>query len=168
MFGGPHCFVEAQGSIHFQAHSGYWQNPTSCGGRTKMPISLPPSAGSCSQHQEAGCLPRYMDSSTFKANKRETSLLEPELDKATSKNLCKTIPSWHIHPTIYTRDLLIKDLLIQHRELHSVLCNGLYGERNWKRVGYMYMYNWFTLLYTWNRQNIVNQLYSNKIFLKKQ
>ena len=29
----------------------------------------------------------------------------------------------------------------------------------------MYMYNWFTLLYTWNYDNIVNQLYSNK---KKQ
>jgi len=28
----------------------------------------------------------------------------------------------------------------------------------------MYMYNWFTLLYTWNEHNIVNQLYSNKIF----
>ena len=58
-----------------------------------MPISLPLSSGSCSQHLEAMCLPRYMDSSTFKANKRETSLLEPELDKATPKNLCKTVPS---------------------------------------------------------------------------
>lgn len=26
----------------------------------------------------------------------------------------------------------------------------------------MYMYHWFTLLYTWNQHNIVNQLYSNK------
>ena len=26
----------------------------------------------------------------------------------------------------------------------------------------MYMYNWFTLLYTWNEHNIVNQLYFNK------
>ena len=25
----------------------------------------------------------------------------------------------------------------------------------------MYMYNWFTLLYTWNEHNIINQLYSN-------
>ena len=25
----------------------------------------------------------------------------------------------------------------------------------------MYMYNWITLLYTWNYQNIVSQLYSN-------
>ena len=24
------------------------------------------------------------------------------------------------------------------------------------------MYNWWTLLYTWNYHNIVNQLYSNK------
>ena len=28
------------------------------------------------------------------------------------------------------------------------------------------MYNWITLLYTWNEHNIVNQLYSN-IKLKK-
>ena len=27
------------------------------------------------------------------------------------------------------------------------------------------MYNWITLLDTWNSHNIVNQLYSNKIFL---
>lgn len=26
-----------------------------------------------------------------------------------------------------------------------------------------YMYNWFILLYTWNKHNIVIQLYSNKI-----
>ena len=25
-----------------------------------------------------------------------------------------------------------------------------------------HVYNWLTLLYTWNQQNIVNQLYSNK------
>ena len=31
----------------------------------------------------------------------------------------------------------------------------------------MYMYNWFTLPYTWNSHNIVNQLYFNKNFLKK-
>ena len=27
----------------------------------------------------------------------------------------------------------------------------------------MYVYNWFTLLDTWNQHNIVNQLHSNKI-----
>ena len=32
----------------------------------------------------------------------------------------------------------------------------------------MYTYNWLTLLHTWNEHNIVNQLYSNKIFFKKQ
>ena len=32
----------------------------------------------------------------------------------------------------------------------------------------MYMYNWITLLYTWNWHNIVNQLYLNKHFLKKK
>ena len=32
------------------------------------------------------------------------------------------------------------------------------------------MYNWITLLYTWNEHNTVNQLYSNKIkiFFKNQ
>ena len=29
-----------------------------------------------------------------------------------------------------------------------------------KKNRYMYMYNWITLLYTWNHHNIVNQLYS--------
>ena len=28
----------------------------------------------------------------------------------------------------------------------------------------MYMYNWFTLLYSWNEHNILNQQYSSKIF----
>ena len=28
----------------------------------------------------------------------------------------------------------------------------------------MYRYNWITSLYTWNGHNIVNKLYSNKIF----
>ena len=31
----------------------------------------------------------------------------------------------------------------------------------------MYMYNWFILLYSRNEHNIVNQLYSNRKFLKK-
>ena len=36
-----------------------------------------------------------------------------------------------------------------------------------KKSGYKYIYNWFTLFYTWNSHNIVKQLYSNKIFKKK-
>ena len=32
---------------------------------------------------------------------------------------------------------------------------------------YVYMYNWITLLYTWNEHNTINQLYSN-IKLKKK
>ena len=31
---------------------------------------------------------------------------------------------------------------------------------------YIYIYIWFTLLYTWNKHNIVNQLYSNNYFKK--
>ena len=37
-----------------------------------------------------------------------------------------------------------------------------YMEKDLKKSGYMHMYNWFTLLYTLNWHNIVNQLYSNK------
>ena len=33
-----------------------------------------------------------------------------------------------------------------------------------KNNEYMYMYNRFILLYTWNKYNIVNPLYSNKMF----
>ena len=33
--------------------------------------------------------------------------------------------------------------------------------RNLKKNRYMYMYNWITLLYTWNLHNIVNQLWFN-------
>ena len=29
----------------------------------------------------------------------------------------------------------------------------------------MHMYHWFTLLYTWGKHNIVNQLHSNKKIL---
>ena len=32
----------------------------------------------------------------------------------------------------------------------------------------MYMYNWLTLLYTWNQFNIINQLYSSKNFFKEK
>ena len=32
-----------------------------------------------------------------------------------------------------------------------------------KKNGYIYMYDWSALLYTWNQYNIVSQLYSNKI-----
>ena len=31
----------------------------------------------------------------------------------------------------------------------------------------MCMYNWFTLLHTWNKYSIVNQLYSDTNFFKK-
>ena len=31
-------------------------------------------------------------------------------------------------------------------------------EKKLERNGYMYMYNWIILLYTWNYHNIVNQL----------
>ena len=54
-------------------------------------------------------------------------------------------------------------------QLYSVLCNDLYGkESKRRRVDICDLYNWFTLLYTWSKHNIVNQLYSNKnkIFLK--
>ena len=42
------------------------------------------------------------------------------------------------------------------------------GKESKKEWICVYMYNWFTLLYTWNWHNIVNQLYSNKNFKKRK
>ena len=47
---------------------------------------------------------------------------------------------------------------IQHRtnishiclKISSVLCNDMYGERIWKKTGYMFLYNWCTVLYGWH------------------
>ena len=39
-------------------------------------------------------------------------------------------------------------LLYRTRKLYSVLCNGLYGNRILKNSGYLYVFSWFTLLYT--------------------
>ena len=47
---------------------------------------------------------------------------------------------------------------VQHMELYSILCNNLYEKRIWKSI---YIYNWISLLYTWNLHNIVNQLHFN-------
>ena len=41
-------------------------------------------------------------------------------------------------------------------------------DKNLKKGGYMYKYDWFTLLYTWIYHNTINQLCSNDIFLKKE
>ena len=55
---------------------------------------------------------------------------------------------------------------VEHRELSSVPYGGLEGwdevcEGGSRGKVYMYMYVWFTLLYSRNEHNIVNQLYSN-------
>ena len=59
---------------------------------------------------------------------------------------------WHIHTTIYKADN-------QYR-LHLLYSTGnsaqytampsMESESKKKNCGYMYAYNWFTLLYTWN------------------
>ena len=59
-----------------------------------------------------------------------------------------------------------KDLL-EHRELLSILCSGLYGKAVLKRVN-MWMCNWFTLPYGRNECDIGNQVYSKKIFFFKK
>ena len=41
---------------------------------------------------------------------------------------------------------------------------GKESEKEW----YVYVYNWFTLLYTWNYHNFVGQLYCNKTKKKKK
>ena len=43
-----------------------------------------------------------------------------------------------------------------------------YMGKNLKKSGYMYVYNWLTLPYTWNWQNIVNKLDPNTFFLKAE
>ena len=59
-------------------------------------------------------------------------------------------------PTIYINYVTNKDLLYStgNSSQHSAVAYMVY----------MYMYNWFTLLYTWNDHNIINQLYSNRKF----
>ena len=54
-------------------------------------------------------------------------------------------------------------LAVQHRELYPIFCDGWWscGKRIWKRMD-VCMYNWFTLLYSRNYHNTVNQLYFNK------
>ena len=39
-------------------------------------------------------------------------------------------------------------------------------EKNLKEKGYVYMYNWTTLLHSWNYHNLVNQIYVNKTLKK--
>ena len=57
--------------------------------------------------------------------------------------------------------------LNKHQELYSILCNGLYGKIMFIKCLYMCKYNRFILLFSWNQQNIVNQLQCNKYFLKR-
>ena len=56
---------------------------------------------------------------------------------------------WHTHTTIYKLDNQ-QGPTVEHRELYSIFCNNLYGKSIFKNSGYMYMYNWSTLLLTWN------------------
>ena len=41
-------------------------------------------------------------------------------------------------------------------------------EKNLRENGYVYMYDWVTLLYSRNDHNLVNQLYFHKTFFKKR
>ena len=50
----------------------------------------------------------------------------------------------------------------------NVLAFAIWFELRWRKQesennGYLYMYNWFTLLCAWEQHNFVSQLYSNKI-----
>ena len=46
-----------------------------------------------------------------------------------------------------------------------MLCGDLNGKEISKKRSYVYMYSWFTSLYSRNEHDIVKQLYSKKIFL---
>lgn len=57
---------------------------------------------------------------------------------------------------------------MEHRELYSTFCNILQGKRLWETMDVCACRtDRLTLLYTWNWYNLVNQLYSNKVFKKK-
>ena len=78
---------------------------------------------------------------------------------------------WHIHTTI-NKWIINKDLLYS-TENYSVLCNDLYEKKNWEKIVDMHVkkehvYNWFTLLYSRNQHNIVNELYPSKNLKKKE
>ena len=68
----------------------------------------------------------------------------------------------NMYTLLYLKWITSKVLLYNTgNSLCLMLCNNLNGEKNLKKNKYMYMYNWITLLYTWNYQNFVNQLCSN-------
>ena len=77
-----------------------------------------------------------------------------ELGRLQSVGLQRVGHDWatSLHFTIY--DIDIKNLLYsKHKELYSIFWNGLYGKRihTHTQSRYMYMSNWFTLLYTWKK-----------------
>ena len=43
-----------------------------------------------------------------------------------------------------------------------MFCDNQYEKRSWKRMT-VYMYKWITLLYIWNKHDVVNQVYYDKI-----
>ena len=47
-------------------------------------------------------------------------------------------------------------------ELYSMLYVSLYGKGAWGENGYMYVYDWVPLPFTWNYHNIVKRLYPNQ------
>lgn len=56
-------------------------------------------------------------------------------------------------------------MLVKNKELYLVFYDKLYAENNLKN--YIYMYKWVPLLYKIIEDNIVIQLYFNKIKVKK-
>ena len=67
---------------------------------------------------------------------------------------------WHWHP--YATTCKINGWWEGHREPSWGLCEDPEGWRGGGRRGYKYTDNWFTLLYSRNKHNIIKQLYSNK------
>ena len=74
---------------------------------------------------------------------------------------------WSKFPHLYIKQMGNKDLRYSTGKSTRncvVTYMGKESEKEW------ILYNWFTLLYTWNQHTFVNQLYSNKIvkeFFKK-
>lgn len=80
-----------------------------------------------------------------KQNKRENSLFW-------------ILETLGLHSSWYPRLSGASKKVWEHRKLYPIFCNNLSGKRLWKKNGFVYMYNWITLLYSRNYCNIVNQM----------
>ena len=61
---------------------------------------------------------------------------------------------WHMYAAVYEITGQQRPA-VQHRELYPVFCDNMW-EKILRENGYVYMYDWVTLLYGRNYHNLVN------------